>query len=229
MSSIPVIILMARWHAPSRCKNRLAKTIGIEKAAQIQEKLTRHTLQVALSLKKKGLAEIHLAISGLGPKACQRLKENIGICKVIPQGEGNLGLRMKKQILRVKKQRSYSNSTDAREIIIIGTDLPTLCENDLLRASLSLKHNELVLGPSEDGGYWLIGFSSDFSSNLPYWPFCGIEWGTKNVLETTLNRAKEKNINFSLLREQNDLDKLEDMRPWLAPPQEQNLASYVLP
>tara|TARA_Y100001968_G_C19451272_1_gene768832 strand:+ start:4886 stop:5533 length:648 start_codon:yes stop_codon:yes gene_type:complete len=215
---------MARWHAPNRCKKRLAKTIGIKNAALIQEKLTKHTLEVAGSIQKKGLAEIHLAISGLGTKACKRIKASLKISKVVPQGKGNLGIRMKKQVLRVQKKRIDFNRIQTRKTIIIGTDLPTLCENDLLKASLALENNEIVLGPSKDGGYWLIGFSSEFSRSLPAWPFCGIEWGSANVLQLTMDKAKEKNINFQLLREQNDLDKIEDLLPWIQKQKKQNLA-----
>tara|TARA_Y100001968_G_C19375875_1_gene727624 strand:- start:57 stop:707 length:651 start_codon:yes stop_codon:yes gene_type:complete len=215
---------MARWHGASRCKKRLSETIGIENAARIQNKLTKHTLEIATSIQLKGLAEIHLALSGSSTNECRRIQLNQKFFKVHTQGKGNLGVRLKKQILKVKKTRIYPHRVRRRNTIIIGTDLPTLCEKDLLEASLALENKDLVLGPSTDGGYWLIGFSRKLASDLPSWPFCGIKWGTKSVFRTTLNKAKEKNVSFHLLREQNDLDKIEDLSPWLRHNQTQNLA-----
>ena len=53
-SNLPTIILMSRWHAINRCKSRLAKEIGSSEAAQIQKKLTQHTIAVANEIQDKG-------------------------------------------------------------------------------------------------------------------------------------------------------------------------------
>tara|TARA_Y100001968_G_C19449216_1_gene767377 strand:- start:3496 stop:4185 length:690 start_codon:yes stop_codon:yes gene_type:complete len=227
MSNNPVIILMARWPGACRCKKRLAITIGVEKAAHIQKNLTSHTLKVVSSIQKKGFADIHLAIAGISPKACKKLEKSQKTYSVIAQGKGSLGVRLKKQLLRAQKLRTHSQRINPRNTIIIGTDLPTLCENDLLEASFALMKNDLVIGPSKDGGYWLIGFSSELIKDLPHWPFCGISWGRNDVLQTTLKRAQEKNINFHLLREQNDIDHIKDLDPWLRKIHSQNLVSYA--
>ncbi|WP_320664184.1 TIGR04282 family arsenosugar biosynthesis glycosyltransferase [Prochlorococcus sp. MIT 1223] len=199
---------MARWHSPNRCKTRLAKDIGVMRAAYIQQKLTNHTLHVAKSLETKGLAKIHLAIAGLGPNACKRERRGLRIDRVVTQGQGNLGLRMKKEILKAQTNK-------ISPIIIIGTDLPTLSEEDLLKASLSLETHGMVIGPSMDGGYWLLGLSSKLTRPIANWPFTGIPWGRNNVLSETIKKANENHIKIHLLRQQNDLDQLEDLKPWI--------------
>ena len=60
------IVLMTKWHAINRCKSRLSKDIGAFKAAKIQEKLTNHTINVAKRIQKEGLADIKVAIDGIG-------------------------------------------------------------------------------------------------------------------------------------------------------------------
>ena len=217
MSTVPIVIVMARWHAANRCKKRLAKDIGIERAANIQKMVTSHTLQVASLMQEKGLAEIHLSVSGLGPKACNRWGNAENINNVSRQGSGNLGLRMRREVLRVLAKQ-INSSIKSREIIVIGTDLPTLCKNDLLEAFSSLKSHDMVLGPSKDGGYWLIGFSKKLLNPLPNWPFSGIPWGTSNVLKTTRDKTIKKGFALHLLHEQNDLDQLDDLDPWLRQP-----------
>ena len=64
----PTIVLMTRWHAIYRCKSRLAKEIGAIKAAKIQEKLTKHTITVAKKIQQEGLADVKVAIDGIGIK-----------------------------------------------------------------------------------------------------------------------------------------------------------------
>ncbi len=75
--SKPTIILMARWHAIYRCKSRLSKDIGAFKAAKIQEKLTNHTINVAKEIQKEGLADIKVAIDGIGIKAAEQYNQNM--------------------------------------------------------------------------------------------------------------------------------------------------------
>ncbi len=147
---------MAKWHAYGRCKTRLSKDIGKICSAKLQRKMTEHTVSVAKSVEKKGLIDISLAVSGLGFKKSKRWSTELGIRNFNLQGRGCLGEKMRRQILINKK----SNRT--KNIIFIGTDLPDLCHMDLLNTLTKLKKNDLVLGPSNDGGYWLIAFSEKF-------------------------------------------------------------------
>ena len=67
----PTIVLMTRWHGIYRCKSRLSKDIGALKASKIQKKLTDHTIEVAKEIQKKGLADIKVAIHGIGIQAAK--------------------------------------------------------------------------------------------------------------------------------------------------------------
>ena len=146
---------MAKWHAYGRCKSRLSRDIGKICSANVQRKMTEHTVSVAKYIEKKNLIDITLAISGLGFKKSKRWSNELGIRNFNLQGKGCLGERMRRQILINKK----FCRTKARNIIFIGTDLPDLCHMDLLNTLTKLKKNDLILGPSNDGGYWLIAFS----------------------------------------------------------------------
>ena len=132
---------MSRWPAPGRCKKRLAKKIGAINAASIQFKSLKHTLAVTQILEQKGLAEIQLAISGVASKAATRWAQQEGINKVSNQGKGCLGLRLRKQIIRA--QANKNNKGMKRTTILIGTDLPTLSQVDLIQAMETLKTHEI--------------------------------------------------------------------------------------
>ena len=83
------LIIMARWAAAGRCKKRLAKDIGVKRAAYIQSMLTKHTFSVARVLEEKGLIEIQLAVSGIAPKAAKRWGNAEGIKTIKQQGNNN--------------------------------------------------------------------------------------------------------------------------------------------
>ena len=212
--SKPTIILMTRWHAINRCKSRLSKEIGAVKAARVQEKLTLHTIAVAKQIQKEGLAEIKIAIDGIGMNAAKRWATFNKIKKVSTQGYGNLGTKMKRQFLKTHLEKSISKQIP-NSILIIGTDLPSISRIDLTQAIEILNHKEMVLGPSTDGGYWLIGLSNKLLDPMCVWPFSGICWGTDQVLKKTIRLATLNQIDYKLLQTKNDLDNISDLSPWL--------------
>ena len=154
---------MAKWHAYGRCKTRLSRDIGKICSANVQRKMTAHTVSVAKFIENKGLIDISLAISGLGSKKSKRWSNELGIRNFNLQGKGCLGEKMRRQIL-INQKLSLSK---IRNIILIGTDLPDFCHMDLLNTLSKLKNNDLILGPSNDGGYWLIAFSEKAISQYP--------------------------------------------------------------
>ena len=208
MLNCPALILMTRWPVENRCKSRLAKDIGANKAALIQGRLNEHTFQVAKKLEKKNLVEIFIAISGLSSANSKVWSRKNGFKNITSQGTGSLGVRMRRQLLDVQINNQKRSS------IIIGTDLPTLSERDLNEGIELLKKKQLVIGPSKDGGYWLIGLSGELLRPIPKWPFRDIPWGSNKVLSETLKLAVSKKINYALLQEKNDIDMLEDLDPW---------------
>ena len=199
---------MAKWHAYGRCKTRLAKQIGKINSISIQKRMTQHTLSVAKSLKEKGLIDISLAISGVGLKKGRRWSKDLGVKKFNLQGKGSLGEKMKRQIIINKKFCLYKN---IKNIIIIGTDLPNLCHLDLLNTITKLKKNDVVLGPSTDGGYWLIAFSKKLLDDTSNLPFIDIEWSKKSVLQKTISNLSSREFKYDLLHRKIDIDTIKDI------------------
>ena len=210
----PTIVLMTRWHATFRCKSRLSKNIGALNASKIQERLTNHTIQVAKEIQKKGLADIKIAIDGIGIQAAKKWALRNKIQEVVTQGHGNLGTKMKRQFMKTHSEKTIFQKIP-NSVLLIGTDLPSLSHFDLIKALQILSHKEMVIGPSTDGGYWLIGLSNKLLNPMCSWPFSGISWGTDNVLKKTILLASSNQISYQLLETKNDLDNILDLSPWL--------------
>ena len=210
----PTIVLMTRWHATYRCKSRLSKDIGALKASKIQEKLTQHTIEVAKEIQRKGLADIKIAIHGIGIQAAKKWASKNKVQKIAIQGSGNLGTKMKRQFLKTQSEKNISHEIP-NSILLIGTDLPSISHFELIKAIELLTYKEMVIGPSNDGGYWLIGLSKKILNQKCIWPFSGISWGTDKVLKETINLASLNKIDYQLLQTKNDLDNILDLSPWL--------------
>ena len=199
---------MAKWHGFGRCKTRLSKDIGKCNSANVQSVMTNHTISVAKSLQEINLIDISIAISGLGKKNCRRWSKKLGIKKFNLQGKGCLGEKMKRQIIINKK---FCTQQKIKNIIFIGTDLPDLCHQDLLNTLKELQQNDLILGPSNDGGYWLIGLSEKIISKHLYLPFIHIKWGTENVLQNTIDNFASKKLKYKFLDKKIDIDTIIDI------------------
>ena len=114
---------------------------------------------------------------------------------------------MRRQIL-INRKKSFPKK---RDIILVGTDLPDFCHMDLLNTITKLKKNDLILGPSNDGGYWLIAFSERLLSTDLYLPFINIKWGREGVLNQTINNLSSIELKHDFLHRKIDIDTILDI------------------
>ena len=199
---------MAKWPRFGSCKTRLSKDIGKRNALRIQNKMLNHTFSVSNYLKEQKLAEICIAITGIGLNSSKRWCKDLGINHFYLQGKGCLGERMKRIIF--KSQRDSKNY-QKKHIIIIGTDLPNLSHTDIIKTISKLEKKDIILGPSNDGGYWLIAFSQRFISKNNYLPFINIQWSSNHVLKKTIDNLSQQKRNIDFLNTKIDIDTLDDI------------------
>ena len=203
-----LLIIMAKWHGFGRCKTRLSRDIGKSNSAKVQCVMTNHTISVAKYLQKTKLFDISIAISGLGENNCRRWSKKLGIKNFNLQGKGCLGEKMKRQIIINKK---FCARHKIKNIIFIGTDLPDLCHQDLLNTLKELQQNDLILGPSNDGGYWLIGLSEKIISKYLHLPFINIRWSKENVVQNTIDNFASIKMKYKFLEKKIDIDTIIDI------------------
>lgn len=199
---------MTKWPRYGHCKTRLSKDVGKKNALLIQIMMLQHTISVAKSLFEKNILDISLAISGIGFNSSKRWCQKLGVNDFYLQGRGSLGERMRRQILKCQKH-SFLNKD--RPLIFIGTDLPNLCHLELVETISRLKSSQVVIGPSSDGGYWLIAFSATILSNNLFHPFIDIKWSTSNVLQKTINNLNKMNLKVDYLNNKIDVDNIHDL------------------
>ncbi len=185
------LMLFVRNPVLGKVKTRLAKTIGDEAALQVYKDLMLHTMKQTenLSCDKFLFYDTTIIENDIWSDKLYH--------KVVQSGEG-LGDKMKfafQQLFDLE----YQN------IIIIGSDLFDLKEEIIEEAFLKLQNNDVVIGPAEDGGYYLLGLKKVIPSI-----FTNKDWGTATVLRNTLDDLKEYKVSF--LETLNDIDTFEDLQ-----------------
>ena len=93
--------------------------------------------------------------------------------------------------------------------VILGSDVPGIGPRQVARAFAALGRNDWVLGPSPDGGYWLIG-----ARRRPVLrpPFAGVRWSTAQARADTLANLEAQGASVALLEELADVDTLADLK-----------------
>lgn len=117
------------------------------------------------------------------------------------QRGSDLGERMSEATQRVFEENGIE------KLILIGSDCYELTEAHIQYAFDTLRHADLVIGPANDGGYYLLGLNANYA-NL----FHDIPWSTEEVLKATLIRAEELKLSYVLLEELIDLDTFDDLK-----------------
>lgn len=185
-------------------KTRLAGDLTPEAHAELREALFFDTLDAASSLHA---AQCIVACEP--PDACAALRAMLppGI-DVIAQRGGDLGDRIAAAFADV-----FRLGHDG--VVIIGSDLPDVPPTRLQHALriLARKRHDVVIGPADDGGYYLIGLRQPAEAL-----FANIEWSSPRVLEHTLDRAKQEQLLAVLLEPWRDVDDAGDLRALAARP-----------
>ena len=118
----------------------------------------------------------------------------------LPQGPGDLGRRMAR-LLRL---------LSPGPMVIVGSDIPELGADHVARAFAALNRADVVFGPAEDGGYWLIGARR---RPTPVGLFRGVRWSTAHALKATLANLGPR-FSVAFLETLADVDTAEDLARW---------------
>ena len=94
----------------------------------------------------------------------------------------------------------------ANRAVIIGTDCIDISEDIVSQAFKMLNLVDVVIGPAEDGGYYLLGLKKLIPEI-----FFDIDWSTRRVLHQTIKKAKKNSLDFKLLKTLKDIDKSSDL------------------
>lgn len=192
MNSENLLLIFIKNPIPGKVKTRLAKDLGEEKAVKYYKKL----LKITRKESEKTDAVKWLCYGDF-------INENDNWTKEVfvkkQQFGNNLGDRMSSFF-------KEGFESGFKRIVIIGSDCPDLVSSDLDQAFKILAKADAVIGPANDGGYYLLGLSKNV--NL----FQDKEWSTESVFKDTLEDFKKENLTFEILAEKIDLDTVEDLK-----------------
>jgi rSAM/selenodomain-associated transferase 1 len=194
-SSDVALTIMAKAPRAGAVKTRLCPPLSPREAAGLARCLLRDAIA-----KARSLADVTtmIAYTPAGERAAfARLAADLAL---VPQRGHDLGERMRAAL--AEGLRTH------RRAIVIGTDTPTLPTAALQLAidRLGSDDVDVVLGPAEDGGYYLIGVRADHPTL-----FAGVPWSTPAVLDLTLRRAEAAGLHCALLPTWFDVDTADDL------------------
>ncbi len=195
------LIIFAKAPIPGEVKTRLCPPLDPDEAASLHGTLVLDAIE-----RTKGLQGITLYVAGTPDLAHPFFKVMEGRygARLLPQSGQDLGSRMR-QVM----QDAFDQG--AKEVILTGTDFPTLPRAHLIEALKLIKSHDVVLGPTADGGYYLIGLRKMTPA-----PFEGIAWSTGAVFAETKKKIEAAGLSLGLLPKCRDLDTLDDLKAFIA-------------
>ncbi|WNH13468.1 TIGR04282 family arsenosugar biosynthesis glycosyltransferase [Thalassobellus suaedae] len=184
-----LVIIFVKNIKLGKVKTRLAKTIGNLGAFEVYSELVKITETATSEIK----ADKRIYFSDTIMNTTWNHHQ-----KFIQEGD-DLGTRMKNAFLK-----GFNDGFE--RIVLIGSDLPDISALHIENAIEALNKTEVVFGPAEDGGYYLIGLNKMHSFIFENKP-----WSQSNLLEKTCLELDKKNIKFTTLVTLNDIDTFEDL------------------
>lgn len=193
-----MLVLFARVPRAGEVKTRLAASIGEEAALAMHRAFLMDSLELLHRASHEGIARsVWFSEAWTPDTEIAALAAGI---EIGAQVEGDLGERMSSCLAELLSGRF-------RRVAIIGTDTPGLPVETIAQAFRALADRDIVLGPSTDGGYYLLGARTVIPEM-----FRGIEWGGPRVYADTLNLLKMLGVGPLSLPEHYDVDTVEDLK-----------------
>lgn len=195
------LLIFARLPERGKVKTRLAATLGDDRALQVYEVMLADLLRSAGD--STGETEVEVMWAPTAAANGEALRRAFGRRALAMQTGETLGDRLSMAF----SERFFFHRTE--KIIAIGVDDPTLPRDLIDHAFALLDSCEYVVGPAEDGGYYLIGCRAlSFDVEV----FQDIDWGNSSVLAATMTKIAATERSVAVLPMRYDIDVAEDLK-----------------
>lgn len=185
------VIVMLKEPRPGRVKTRLGREIGMGPAAQW------FRLQALALLRRIRDPRWDIVLAVAPDRAGLQSRIWPNDLPRIPQGRGDLGVRMAGALRRSGPGRTC----------VIGADIPGLGASQIAAAFSALGNHDAVFGPAPDGGYWLVGLKHP--AQAPYGMFRGVRWSSRHALTDSL--ATLGTLSVAQIQSLQDVDTADDL------------------
>ncbi|HUL78752.1 MAG TPA: TIGR04282 family arsenosugar biosynthesis glycosyltransferase [Vicinamibacteria bacterium] len=190
-----VLVVFVRLPRPGAVKTRLAAAIGPEAAAGLYRALAERVLEATTPA-----GEYERLVFFDPPEALAEMRAWLPGVRLLAQRGGDLGERMSDAF-----SRAFARG--AGRVAIVGTDALGISQETVTEALSALDEAEVVIGPTEDGGYCLVALRAPRPEL-----FSGIAWSTPTVAAETRARAREAGLAVRELAHRRDIDTVDDLR-----------------
>ncbi len=218
------LVLMTRFPEAGKVKTRLIPAYGKEGALALHKCMTEFTFKQALNVCSTALHVHHNGALKDGMEQWLSPFDPAHKALFFPQVQGDLGekifaaLHRSFRLMKEPLTPENTSRTIRHKIIIIGSDCPENRSDNMENAFALLDKHDCVLGPSKDGGYYLIGFcieNNNFNEHHILEKiksiFTGIDWGTEHVMAQSLAKIHECAFSPFFLPMLSDVDMPEDV------------------
>jgi rSAM/selenodomain-associated transferase 1 len=193
------LLIFAKRPSAGRVKTRLSPPIPPDEAATLYEAMLRDT--VGLAARQRSTAELWYADE---PGALEYFTREFPHITLHAQIGDQLGERLSNAF-------DASFRDGAQRVVIIGSDSPTLPENVLGAPFDDLQESDVAIGPTADGGFYLIGLRAGV------WPraralFDGVVWSSSDALKQTIANAEARGLDLRAMPGWYDVDTLTDLQ-----------------
>lgn len=186
------LIIFVKNPIEGEVKTRLASSLGDEKALDVYQKLLKITARKTANVNAEKLVSYSKFV-----EESDNFDKNIFEKSV--QSKGDLGEKMK-HAFRSGFEEGFNR------IVLIGSDCPEISKGLIDEAFEELSEADSVIGPSDDGGYYLIGLSR-FIPQI----FDDVEWSTSSVFSSTITALDGMDATYCVLKKLNDIDTESDL------------------
>jgi rSAM/selenodomain-associated transferase 1 len=190
------LIVFLRHPHPGAVKTRLVPTLGAAVASELYRVLAESILQATVP--REG--EYERLVFFDPPEAAEAVRAWLPGVRLQAQSGDDLGARMADAFGRAFRR-------GARRVAIVGTDTPSVSREVVAEAFRGLDEADVVVGPAEDGGYYLLALRAPRPEL-----FVGIAWSTPDVLDQTRARVTAAGLILRELPCRRDVDTLDDLR-----------------
>jgi len=180
-------------------KTRLAREIGAAAATSLYEAFLAD-LAACLTSPERWEAVVAYAEFEPGPYLLTTFRPPWDL---VPQGEGSLGERLARAVVRARME-------GRRDVLVAGSDAPTLTGEDLSEAFLALAGTtDVVYAPAPDGGFSLVGMRGNVDPAAVFPP--GVRWSSHHALADSMRSVEAKGYEVRLLSTVPDIDEIRDL------------------
>jgi hypothetical protein len=190
-----LLLVFVKWPEPGFAKTRLIPALGPEVAAAVSRLLA----EAAIAATCPPAAEYDRLFCFTPATAEAQMQQWLPGESVWPQPDGDLGQRMAAAF-----REAFARG--ASRVALVGTDIPWITRGLVARGFEGLEAADVVLGPADDGGYYLVALSRP-QPEL----FAGIAWSTPQVFAATCERAEALGLRTSLVDAMADVDGILDL------------------